>query len=466
MKSSKVLLLAFATLTAIFAFQVIVSVADKGTPQAKDNNAISFMPSVQLLLLGDKSPLPKSTSILIDVLLGGSISIQNSRGDVVTLEVPANALRNTTNITLTSLDAPPINPIGSNIFPGVILEPDGLVLIKPATLRITLANPLAEPALSRIFLLANQGLAVPISRQAETELTIEGEIFHFSPYLGGVPTMKEINSLIIEILVRRGSMVTLELLYIVDDVFSFLELAKMQEALGRTDLADATRNSALGMLEERTLKSLDQPIPSNPCQDYRVALYHLVEVVREFLNDDTIIQLLRDKIEAVETDHQCVEVMTGVWRLTPVSQNERCRYTGQDWWEEDPFSSFDVKISHQGGLDSSFIEASYVPDTGSILTGTWNAKSGSFNLSIDTANVGECGYLFYNSDICGDAIECTLVSCHITTDISGSTSPSGTTLDAESTWSYSVTFSYGPGSPPGLNTWECEGSATLHGLRQ
>jgi len=157
--------------------------------------------------------------------------------------------------------------------------------------------------------------------------------------------------------------------------------------------------------------------------------------------------------------------MSGVWHLTPVSQYERCRYGVHDWWEEDPFSSFDVRVRQ--GPDSDSIVASFVPDTGAVLTGTWNANSGEFNLSTDTSDVGECGYLFYGSDICGDAVGCKLVSCQNTTDISGSTSPSVTTLDAESTWYYSVTFSYEnpQGGPPGQNTWECEGSATLRGSR-
>lgn len=158
--------------------------------------------------------------------------------------------------------------------------------------------------------------------------------------------------------------------------------------------------------------------------------------------------------------------ISGLWHLTPISQSELCRDGTGEWWQADPFSSFNVRFSQPLGLDSDFIMA-YRTDTKAILTGTWNFNTGEFTLSTNTSDIGKCGYLFYNSDICGDAIDCQLESCQDTTDISGSTSSDVTAMDAQSTWYYFVTFSYEQGGdlPRGENTWECKGSATVNGSR-
>ena len=170
--------------------------------------------------------------------------------------------------------------------------------------------------------------------------------------------------------------------------------------------------------------------------------------------------------ETITVDRYCN--MSGIWRIDPIEQSEQCRYTGQDWWPEDDDSSFNIKISHPGSEESDDIKATYVSNTDLVLTGTWDSDSGEFNLFVDTSAIEECGYMFYDYDICGDAVDCTLVSCRNKIDISGSTSEEVDTLEAESTWYYSVTFSYasGPGLPPGQTTWECQGSATQEGEHQ
>jgi len=76
-----------------------------------------------------------SVSQFIEASQGGTITLQNSRGDEITLDIPPDALPSSTTITLTALDAPPANPISSNIFPGVFIEPQGLMLLEPAELK-------------------------------------------------------------------------------------------------------------------------------------------------------------------------------------------------------------------------------------------------------------------------------------------------------------------------------------------
>jgi hypothetical protein len=162
--------------------------------------------------------------------------------------------------------------------------------------------------------------------------------------------------------------------------------------------------------------------------------------------------------------------IAGDWHLDPITQSEQCRYAGHEWWEEDPFPGFDIRISQPLGEDSDYIEATYIPDTGTILTGSWNANTGDFNLSTDTSDVGQCGYLFFwddGADLCGEAIGCTFLSCQITTDVSGTTTDSVNSFGGFSSWYLAVTFSYerGEGLPLGFTTWECQGSATYDGDR-
>jgi len=155
--------------------------------------------------------------------------------------------------------------------------------------------------------------------------------------------------------------------------------------------------------------------------------------------------------------------IAGTWTLTPTTQHEECRYTGQEWWEEDPFSSFDIHVTWPGGEGTTYIESTFGGGGGPTLTGFWDDVTGDFQLSVDSSNTGQCGYLFYESDICGDALGCELVSCQNTTEIAGVTSESVESLSADVVWYYQVTFSF---LPMGQNTWECAGSAHLEGEHQ
>jgi len=183
-------------------------------------------------------------------------------------------------------------------------------------------------------------------------------------------------------------------------------------------------------------------------------------------------------IKTAESAIDVVEGIAGNWNIWPTDQYEEWRYCPPgmcdewEWYEEDEpdLSSFDVKISQRGGPENYYIEATIL-GTGGVLTGTWDSKSGYFTLSTNTSDIDQCGYLFYGSDICGDAEDCRLESCKNETYINGYTHESGgkiNSLEADSTWYYSVTFSYstGPESPRGETKWECRGEATQKGERK
>jgi len=155
--------------------------------------------------------------------------------------------------------------------------------------------------------------------------------------------------------------------------------------------------------------------------------------------------------------------IAGNWVLTPATQYEECRYAGGTWWEEDPFSSFEIHVDWPGGKGTDYIESTYVPDTGSRLSGSWDETSGDFQLATNTTTLAECEYMFYAYDVCGDAVNCELISCQNITTIAGETSQDVETMTAQADWYYSVTFSYGTMIPPVQNTGECQGSATVNG---
>jgi hypothetical protein len=152
----------------------------------------------------------------------------------------------------------------------------------------------------------------------------------------------------------------------------------------------------------------------------------------------------------------------GEWLLSPVSQSEQCRYAGGDWFDEDSFTAFTIALSRPS--DDEVVEAT-IPGTGSVLTGTWDEATRVLNLSIDTTAPAECDYLFYESDVCGDAVGCSFVSCRNATSVMGVTSLDARSLEADTEWYYSVTFSFEFGDGTiGENTWECQGEAHLVGM--
>lgn len=121
---------------------------------------------------------------------GGAVEATNRRGDTIRLELPAGALSNTVTIVLQPLESAPANPIATNVFPGVDIRPEGLKLLKPAALRITLAGGPVDSR-SLLFRLRGSDLVMPLGRQEIASNTISGQLRHFSTYLGGSPSDAE-----------------------------------------------------------------------------------------------------------------------------------------------------------------------------------------------------------------------------------------------------------------------------------
>ena len=74
---------------------------------------------------------------------GGTLQVNDAQGNRYTLTIPANALITSSTIVMTAVSSAAGFP-APGLLTGVQLEPDGLVLLQPATLKIDLAGP--EPA--------------------------------------------------------------------------------------------------------------------------------------------------------------------------------------------------------------------------------------------------------------------------------------------------------------------------------
>jgi len=241
----------------------------------------------------------KGTSLLIIPSMGGAISTVNAYGDVVTLEIPPNALDSPQTITLTVLDYPKVSPVTDVVFPGVSIEPHGLILKTPAKLKVILAKQLSNPQLSFLYYLRSPTVPLAIQNQVVTSNSIEGEIVHFSTYSGGslssITGLQQLQNVIIVDMVEtnnKSNLTTLDVIAIIDNVVQLERLAKQLDILDRGDLANNCRNSAKGMLQQFVLNLLNNP-PATLTPEYFYCLDFLIGLVEDYLGDKDLADRLR-----------------------------------------------------------------------------------------------------------------------------------------------------------------------------
>lgn len=233
---------------------------------------------------------------------GGRIGLSNVNGDSVILVVPNEALSKKTNITMKILDDPPECQISNILFAGVILEPNDLILNKPALIKIKFLEDISQPETTTIFnILQNKQIRFKETKGI-SKSEICGEIVHFSTYAAGIPTLDEIDRLIIELILHKGDASALGVLYLIDDVIGMLELAKYLEVTGKSDKANDVRDNAMGLLEENTYVILEHT-PSEPCGQYQTSLDYLSLVVEEYLGGSDVSKLLN--LRKMELEQQC-----------------------------------------------------------------------------------------------------------------------------------------------------------------
>ncbi|HEX7939131.1 MAG TPA: hypothetical protein VF483_09090, partial [Gemmatimonadaceae bacterium] len=110
---------------------------------------------------------------------GGVITATGADGSTFTLDIPADALADSTAITLTPLTALAGVPLTNGMVAGVQMAPEGLVLAQDATLTIVPAKTVAvanQTFLSYLGTGADLHLAVPAGFDAAIEIRVQ----HFS----------------------------------------------------------------------------------------------------------------------------------------------------------------------------------------------------------------------------------------------------------------------------------------------
>ena len=274
---------------------------------------------------GDAGPSTASAPITPD---GGSISVYNSRGDRITLVLPAGALAETVEITVTALDTPPAAPFSMSLFPGVSLEPHGLILDEPATLRVSFAEPQANPETSLLVWTVDADTAIPLGNQTSTATEISGEIYNFSDKTGGQPSAEETEEMVLTAEDK------FRLVGFLDDKYGWADTRLMVEAfmfwyrqadeLGDLETADGFYNKALEALELGALSFLAFDVPANPCSEYVPILNKYLKYAKAlFLNDHDLENLLAGKLLAANDDWCCFS-LSGTWSAKEVADETGC----------------------------------------------------------------------------------------------------------------------------------------------
>ena len=290
---------------------------------------------------------PQTLSQLVSSADGGTLTVQNFRGDTVVLKIPPNALPLNTTVSLTALAAAPASPVANTAFPGVDIGPDGLVLNLPARLTVTLANPGPDPlALSALYPITPRNIFLPLGGRVTVPGRTSGDIRHFSAYMEGVPTADEIGLALLQI--KHGDIaagpILQKVLDIIDSFYAFNVFASMDETVGQTTPSDAQ-----GFLEEQALAFLGEPVPASPCGDYHKATYLLFSVINKFLPDSisSVRQEYLNRMKQLEFDRGCTD-LTGTWTIVPQRAQEKCAHGPDRWTESDVFPTHDAVLTQAG----------------------------------------------------------------------------------------------------------------------
>lgn len=161
---------------------------------------LKYKPIIQFILIGllfgiaDASGQPPLTDSQIVGPKGGSLSVEDpATGMTVMLNIPENALRRDTSITLSVLSSSLAKPIADAHIKGISISPKGLYLQEKADLMV--ANP-PKDVTDRMLLYSviNSQFAIPCAslKVNPEENSVTGGIFVLGEYCLGTPSKQEI----------------------------------------------------------------------------------------------------------------------------------------------------------------------------------------------------------------------------------------------------------------------------------
>ena len=257
---------------------------------------------------------------------GDALSIINNDGDVIELIIPANAITDSTNITLTALNELNNDIFADNLSFGIRLEPAGLMLNEPATLNINFANDLSDTISATLFNLIDNSTAFPLGNRKVTMKSISGDIYHFSGYGGANPSGGEASQQADGIDGSGAGPYDWQTTFTAID--ALIWYGNLLIRLGNEVEGQKYLDRARDILEAAAQKFLDQPTPDEPCGWYLdIALKYAAKVnlmVGGEMNakfSDLLVDLA-DKCLGrgqIEYDHQLSMSSTGYteeWTLT------------------------------------------------------------------------------------------------------------------------------------------------------
>ena len=123
---------------------------------------------------------------------GGNITLRNNTGYTVELSFPEGAVNKPVHVTVTLAGKNIRNPITNTVFPGLYVEPENLLLKKPATLRITFPPSVENVNDICLFCIMRDDYVVPLGNLSYGSHSLQGEIYFLKNYAGGIPTGQEI----------------------------------------------------------------------------------------------------------------------------------------------------------------------------------------------------------------------------------------------------------------------------------
>ena len=209
---------------------------------------------------------------------GDTLKVLNHNNDLISLIIPPYALQDTTTVTILPNFSAPTNPISKNIFPGVRILPDSLRLLIPATLRVDMSTGIMDTSMSTLFFLHDSSLAYPLGNPEITDSSIQGDIYHFSNYMGGEPDGDEIVGQS-DNTGYSGSSNPFDWQGTYTLVEGLLQYAKLLILLGHTEEAQKVMEKANKVVENDANKFIKEPIPEHPCGWYLQALFRFAEKV-------------------------------------------------------------------------------------------------------------------------------------------------------------------------------------------
>ncbi|HER40647.1 MAG TPA: hypothetical protein ENO10_05450, partial [Salinimicrobium catena] len=242
-----------------------------------------------LPLYSDTILVSNSSNKKITPQSGDTLRIFNYKNDLISLIIPPYALQDTTTVTILPHFSAPVNPIAKDIFPGVTILPDSLRLLKPAILRVDMSTGITDTSMSALFFIYDTSLVYPLGNLEITDSSIQGEIYHFSGYLGAEPDGDEIigqsdNS------VLSGSSNPFDWQGTYTLVEGLLKYAEFLMFLGKTEAAQKVIEKANKVMENDAKKFLKEKIPDNPCGWYLNVLFKFAEKVNLMIGGELNMQ--------------------------------------------------------------------------------------------------------------------------------------------------------------------------------